>query len=119
LMTLDKDSYKATIPKQAEGTTILYYFEAFDNALNKAQSNNYSCTVNAITLIKYILIASAIIASIIVSIIIVRKRRRPTKTEEHEKLAEQPKLSLLIYPFQPLQSFSSVMFCQDIFGALP
>ena len=71
-----KGSYKATIPKQAEGATIQYYFEAFDNAKNTVQSDICSYIVkNTVPPDIYLLITLSAIAIIGISLSYYVKRK--------------------------------------------
>lgn len=82
--TLQGNSHRAIIPGQKEGTTITYYFEAFDNAQNRITSDFYSCTVNANTLMLYGLVIAAIVGAILGSLILLRKRRQRSKLAQTE-----------------------------------
>lgn len=74
--------YDATIPQQSEDTTVQYYIEAFDNALNKAKSETSSYTVKSLPgILLYGLIGVFVLSGIfiIISILIfrfIRKRRK-------------------------------------------
>jgi len=77
LMSLIGDSkYEATIPQQSEDTTVQYYIEAFDNALNKAKSETSSYIVKSPAEISplYVLIGTFVVfgISIIIGILILR-----------------------------------------------
>jgi len=70
--------HNATMSKQNDGTKIVYYFEAFDKANNRAQSTSYSCKVMSkepTYFLLWILLPFGII--LLALIYIVRKRKSP------------------------------------------
>jgi len=80
---LGNSKYEATIPEQSKDTTVQYYIEAFDNALNKAKSNTISYVVR-LTLLeeKPWLIIVVFGIPIIIGVLIFRyMRRRLSRTK--------------------------------------
>ncbi len=74
--------YEATIPQQSEDTTVQYYIEAFDNALNKAKSETSSYAVkSSAEILPYGLIGVFVLfgVSIIIGILIFRFIRKKRK----------------------------------------
>lgn len=86
-MISSENLYQATIPKQAEGTIIQYYFEAFDNVDNRVQSDIYSLTVRTIIPPHYYLFHPLVIfggLAIVLTIIAIRvgafsKKKKPAQ----------------------------------------
>lgn len=89
LMSTEDSVYKATIPKQGESTTIQYYFEAYDNADNKAQTNIYSFTVKTNIPLYYYLLHPLVmggVIAIILTFIALRKGVFSTKAKKQLKV---------------------------------
>jgi len=79
LMSSIKNSdYEAIIPQQSEGTTVQYYIEAFDNALNNCRSDTFSYTVQVPRGDEQLWILILMVGIIIIGVLIfhfTRKRR--------------------------------------------
>jgi len=72
-------SYNATIPKQNDGTKIVYYFEAFDKANNRAQSTSYSCKVMSKEPPYFLLWMLLPFTIILLTLIYIMRKRKPPK----------------------------------------
>lgn len=83
MASIGNSIYEAIIPKQSEGTTVQYYVEAVDNALNKAETGINSYTVTAAPPVWAMIVAGFILFGISIAAIIITirhiKRRRKAK----------------------------------------